>query len=56
MTEPDWCIAADVNKEQSRQSRRALWDRIEAEGLRVAAGHFPAPGFGRIVRVEGRRW
>ncbi len=56
VTEPDWGIAADVDKDQARQSRRALWERIEAEGLRVAAGHFPAPGFGRIVRLEGRRW
>jgi hypothetical protein len=22
----------------------------------VAAGHFPAPGFGKIVRLEGRRY
>jgi hypothetical protein len=22
----------------------------------VAAGHFEAPGFGRIVRLEGRRY
>ena len=56
VTEPDWSIAADVDKELGRQSRRALWDRIEAEGLRVAAGHFVPPNFGRFVRVEGRRF
>ncbi len=53
--EPDWSITADVDKELGRQSRRGLWDRIEAEGLRVAAGHFPLPSFGRFVRLEGTR-
>ncbi len=55
VTEPDWSIAADVDQVRARQSRNALWDRIEAEGLRVAAGHFPPPNFGRFVRLEGRR-
>lgn len=53
--EPDWSIAADVDKELARTSRHALWDRIEAEGLRVAAGHFQPDSFGRFVRLEGRR-
>jgi hypothetical protein len=30
-------------------------ERLEREGIVVAAGHFPAPGFGQIVRLEGRR-
>ena len=29
--------------------------RVEAEGLTVAAGHFPDPGFGKVVRLEGKR-
>jgi hypothetical protein len=32
-------------------------ERIEQEGLKIAAGHYPYPGFGGIVRVAGkRRW
>ena len=37
-------------------ARREFLDRLEQEGLTVAPCHFPAPGFGKIVRVEGRRY
>jgi glyoxylase-like metal-dependent hydrolase (beta-lactamase superfamily II) len=40
----------------TRQTRKALLDRLEREQILVAAGHFEAPGFGRIVRLEGRRY
>ena len=26
------------------------------EDMVVAAGHFPAPGFGKVIRLEGRRY
>jgi glyoxylase-like metal-dependent hydrolase (beta-lactamase superfamily II) len=55
VTEPDWSIVGDVDKDLGRQSRRALWDRIEQEGLRVAAGHFTGQNLGRFVRLEGKR-
>jgi glyoxylase-like metal-dependent hydrolase (beta-lactamase superfamily II) len=54
--EPDWCSRADMDPELTRQTRRALLDRLEREEIVVAAGHFPAPGFGRILRLEGRRY
>jgi len=54
--EPDWVSRADMDPELTRQTRRALLDRLEREEIAVAAGHFPAPGFGRIVRLEGRRY
>jgi glyoxylase-like metal-dependent hydrolase (beta-lactamase superfamily II) len=54
--EPDWVSRADMDPELTRQTRRALLDRLEREQTLVAAGHFPAPGFGRIVRLEGRRY
>jgi glyoxylase-like metal-dependent hydrolase (beta-lactamase superfamily II) len=54
--EPDWCSRADMDPVLTRQTRRALLDRLERENILVAAGHFPAPGFGRIVRLEGRRY
>lgn len=36
-------------------ARRQLLDRIEAEALVLSANHFPEPGFGRVVRFDGRR-
>jgi hypothetical protein len=36
--------------------REQLLDRIEAEGMTMAVCHFPNPGSGRIVRLEGRRY
>ena len=38
------------------RTRNHLLDRIEAEGLTMTACHFPEPGFGRVVRLEGRRY
>jgi glyoxylase-like metal-dependent hydrolase (beta-lactamase superfamily II) len=54
--EPDWCSRADMDPDLTRQTRRALLERLEREEIVVAAGHVPAPGFGRIVRLEGRRY
>jgi hypothetical protein len=48
--------SADMDRELTRQTRRALVERSEREEILVAAGHFEAPGFGRIVRREGRRY
>jgi glyoxylase-like metal-dependent hydrolase (beta-lactamase superfamily II) len=54
--EPDWVSRADMDPELTRQTRRALLDRLEREEIVVAAGHFQAPGFGKIVRLQGRRY
>jgi glyoxylase-like metal-dependent hydrolase (beta-lactamase superfamily II) len=54
--ETDWVSRADMDPEVTRQTRRTLIERLEREGIVVAAGHFPAPGFGKIVRLEGRRY
>jgi glyoxylase-like metal-dependent hydrolase (beta-lactamase superfamily II) len=56
ISEPGWAPIFDADGEQAAATRRALIDRIEAEGMTIAAGHFPRPGFGRIVRLEGRRY
>jgi len=56
LQEPDWVSRADMDPDLTRQTRRALLDRLEREHIVVAAGHFEAPGFGRIVRLEGRRY
>jgi glyoxylase-like metal-dependent hydrolase (beta-lactamase superfamily II) len=52
---PDWSPPYDVDPIASAQTRVALFDRIEQQGLKVAAGHYPYPSIGGIVRVEGKR-
>lgn len=55
LSEPDWCISADVNTDDSTKSRRTLFDRIEQEGALIASGHFLFPGLGHAVQEGGRR-
>ena len=56
LQETDWVSRADMDPEQTRRTRRSLVERLERDGMLVAAGHLPAPGFGRIVRLPGRRY
>jgi glyoxylase-like metal-dependent hydrolase (beta-lactamase superfamily II) len=56
VTEPEWNTMFELQPDIAIQTRRRTLDRIEAEGLRVVACHFPEPGFGQIVRLEGRRY
>lgn len=51
-----WSPIFDMNPEQARETRDRLLQRIEDENMRLAAGHFPFPGFGSIERVDGRRY
>ncbi|MGI8927775.1 MAG: MBL fold metallo-hydrolase [Tepidiformaceae bacterium] len=39
----------------SAVSRKALVERVEAEGLLVLGGHFPAPHAGHVIRVGQKR-
>ncbi len=52
----DWSPRADTNPRLSRQNRAKLFDRMERESSLVVSGHFPSPGFGRLVRESGRRY
>ena len=52
----DWSPRADSKPDISRESRAALFDRMERDHSLVVSGHFPEPGFGRLARVEGRRY
>ena len=55
-TETDWVHRFDWDPEQAPwRSASASSAQLEADGTLVAAGHFPQPGFGRFVRVDGRR-
>ena len=51
----DLNAGVDTDQARSRRTRNELFDWLEAEGAVVSAGHFPDPGFGRFVRVKGRR-
>jgi glyoxylase-like metal-dependent hydrolase (beta-lactamase superfamily II) len=52
----DWSPSFDVDPELSPITRRAIFDRLEAEGSLISAGHMPGQGFGRLVREGGRRY
>lgn len=51
----DWSPAFDIDPEISPVTRRAIFDRFEAEGSLISAGHMPEQCFGRLVREGGRR-
>ena len=56
VTESEWFFAFELDQAQANRTRQEFFDRLAAEGTTVAACHFPAPGFGRIVRTEGCRY
>lgn len=56
VTEPDWNCHFDMNWEAATRTRRRLLDLVEADGAAVVSCHFPLPGFGQVIRVEGRRY
>lgn len=56
VTHPEWQFGFDADPDGGIATRLALLDRIEAEGLRILTCHFPAPGAGTIIRVEGKRY
>lgn len=51
----DWSPVFDTDPDLARTTRHRVLDQLEADGTLVSAGHFPDPGFGRFVRVDGRR-
>ena len=55
VTEPDMDFESDYDVARGKETRNAVLDRIEADGLRMAAPHFKDPGWGSVIRVEGRR-
>ncbi len=54
--ETEWVSRADIDSETTRSTRRSLMEQLERDGSTVAAVHMPAPGFGKIARLEGRRY
>ena len=56
VTETDWPMAQDMDQPLAAQCRREVFDRVEAEHMPLVVCHFPGPGFGHLVRVDGRRY
>ena len=56
ITETDWSMLPDMDQELAAQVRKQVLDRVEAEHSTLVACHLPEPGFGHLVRVEGRRY
>ena len=56
VTEPTWSSIFDSDGNQAAETRKWFFDRAASENATVVACHFPAPGFGRIVVEQGRRY
>lgn len=54
--EDDWSGMFDSDPAQASATRKTILDRLEADGALVGAAHLRAPGLGRVVRVDGRRF
>ena len=56
VTEEDWCPKFDGDWDTAILTRRKFLDQVEADNITVVSCHFPAPGFGRVVRQDGKRY
>ncbi len=52
---PDWSPGADLDPILSAKTRDALIERAIADQSVWMAGHWPFPGMGRILRLDGKR-
>lgn len=52
---PDWSPSADVDPVLSARTREGLFEAAESDGRAWIAGHWQYPGFGRILRLNGKR-
>jgi len=55
VSEPEWGSIFDMDREQAIATRKKLLGRLEMEAMTAAQCHLPHPGFGLVVRTEGRR-
>ena len=54
--EVTWTSRADADAAQAVASRIEVLDQVEQDGSLLLGGHLPSPGFGRLVRLKGRRY
>lgn len=55
LAHPDWSPRLDIDPVQSAETRDRLFDECADDGRTWIAGHWPTPGIGRIVRLDGKR-
>jgi glyoxylase-like metal-dependent hydrolase (beta-lactamase superfamily II) len=55
VSEPEWGSIFDMDRDQAIATRKKLLGRLEMEAMTAAQCHLPQPGFGLVVRTEGRR-
>jgi glyoxylase-like metal-dependent hydrolase (beta-lactamase superfamily II) len=53
--ETGWSPGFDNDAPLATATRRRILDQLERDGERACFGHFPTPGFGFIVKENGRR-
>jgi glyoxylase-like metal-dependent hydrolase (beta-lactamase superfamily II) len=51
-----WSPVFDMNPTLAQATRESVLERVERERTLVLAGHFPFPGMGRVVKVDGKRY
>ena len=56
VTEDDWNCHFDYDWTVATETRRKMLQEVEAQGTPVVSCHFPAPGFGKVVGREGKRY
>ena len=56
VTEEDWNSRFDADWDTATATRRKMLDQVETERTTVVSCHFPMPGFGRVVRSQGKRY
>lgn len=52
---PDWSPVFDIDPGLAAETRAKLMDACERDARTWFAGHYPYPGAGQILRVEGKR-
>ena len=56
VTEADWNCRFDYDWPLSTETRKKMLEQVEAQGTPVISCHFPAPGFGTVIRRQDRRY
>ena len=56
VTEEDWSPFFDNDPDVATATRGKVLDQVEADGTPMISCHFPLPGFGRVIRYEGKRY
>ncbi|WP_109464872.1 MBL fold metallo-hydrolase [Albibacillus kandeliae] len=51
LAEPDWGVMFDVDIEQARATRKAVFDRVATDRIRIAGQHVNFPGFAFLERA-----